>query len=57
MKEPLTIKLTKCTLVLYEHEVWKLPPEILTAGIKRGKAKQRAEKQRMREREKIARER
>jgi hypothetical protein len=55
MKEPLTIKLTKCTLVLYEHEVWKLPPEILTAAIKRGKAKQRAEKQRLREQEKMER--
>ncbi len=56
MKEPLIIKLTKCTLVLYEHEVWKLPPEILTAGIKRGKAKLRAEKQAAREREKMARD-
>lgn len=57
MKDPLVIKLTKCTLVLYESEIWKLPPEVLTAAIKRGKAKMRAEKQAAREREKLNKER
>lgn len=45
MSKEIIIKLTKCTLVLYENELWNgLKPEVLVQAIKRGKGYLRAEK-------------
>jgi hypothetical protein len=33
---------TKCTLILYESEIWQLPEDVLKRAIQRGKARKRA---------------
>ena len=38
------IKITKCRLLLYEYELYKLPAEVLAAAIKRGKSQLRADR-------------
>jgi len=44
MSKEYIVKLTKCTLVLYESDLWQLPKEVLIKAIQRGKRYRRAER-------------